>query len=181
MEFSTGDVTKIIGIKRITLNDWITRGFVCPSIHKGTRPGDRSIWSHFDLYKIAIFKKVTESGFSRRLVDAFLKVEMPERVFNERLHKISMMLFMRRENEIKGMLLTYEIGQETIIDIWGIIRELEMEGFDDVYILNFRKIKVEVYGKVKEVKGDDPLYRKQIDEMFKDTVKIKDFKGGDPD
>ena len=72
MKFLAKDVEKITGVRRNRLEQWLSRGFISPSIQEAEGPGTRNVWSRNDLYTIAIFKKVTESGLSREIVSDLL-------------------------------------------------------------------------------------------------------------
>ena len=77
MEFYMKDIINVTGIKRERLKEWIKRGYISPSIRRATRPRERNIFSHNDLYLVAIFKELVRAGFSRRKVSGIMNVAFP--------------------------------------------------------------------------------------------------------
>lgn len=71
-EFLAADVEKITGVNRNRLEQWLSRGFIAPSIQAASGSGTRNRWSRADLYTIAIFKRLVESGLSRETVGKLL-------------------------------------------------------------------------------------------------------------
>mgnify|MGYP002642374881 CR=1 FL=1 len=65
-ELSTFGVCKKLNISRPTLQDWITRGFVCPTI-KARGKGTKSVFSNHDVRLIEVFIGMIKHGFSREL------------------------------------------------------------------------------------------------------------------
>lgn len=67
MEFTTSQVLKILNLNRNTLQDWMDRGFVTPSIQKSTKQGEPNIFSRNDLYIIFLFNRLVSFGLNRKL------------------------------------------------------------------------------------------------------------------
>ena len=65
-EFSTFDIIRILDILRERLQVWMNRGFISPSIQVAKGKGSKNIFSRWDLYGIALFYKVTQSGVNRK-------------------------------------------------------------------------------------------------------------------
>jgi hypothetical protein len=62
--FTTTDIARL-GIKRERLKEWITRGYIGPSIESATGAGTKNLFSLWDLYMIQLFQYLVERGFSR--------------------------------------------------------------------------------------------------------------------
>lgn len=71
--FTTFEITKILGLKIDRQKDWLTRGFIEPSIQKATGQGSKNIFSLEDLYLIALFQHLVHKGFSRKAAAARIK------------------------------------------------------------------------------------------------------------
>jgi hypothetical protein len=67
------DITRILGIKRPALQQWIERGFVSPSIEKAGALGRRNVWSRADMFILGEFHELIKYGFSREKASDFLK------------------------------------------------------------------------------------------------------------
>lgn len=65
-EFSTLDIVKALGVTRERLRDWINQSFINP--HKAaTGHGSKAIFTINEVYGIALFRFLVESGFNRSL------------------------------------------------------------------------------------------------------------------
>jgi hypothetical protein len=67
------DITRILGIKRPALQQWIERGFVSPSIEKAGALGRRNVWNKPDMFRLGEFQELIKRGFSRGEASQFLK------------------------------------------------------------------------------------------------------------
>ncbi len=63
--FEQKDITRLLGLKRTALQQWIDRGYVEPSIERAQGPGSRNVWSTEDVLKICVFQELLHAGFSR--------------------------------------------------------------------------------------------------------------------
>ena len=72
-QFEQRDITRILGIKRPTLQQWIERGFVSPSIEKAGALGRRNVWNRADMFRLGEFHELIKRGFSREEASKFLK------------------------------------------------------------------------------------------------------------
>lgn len=63
--YSMGDVTKILSATRSTIQQWLTSGFVFPSLRQAKKRGTRNLFSVGDLYQIKFFQRLAERGFNR--------------------------------------------------------------------------------------------------------------------
>jgi hypothetical protein len=64
-EFLMKDITDLLGIRMSSLQPWMDRGYVSPSIEKAQGPGTRNIWSRKDIFRLAAFKALLDNGFCR--------------------------------------------------------------------------------------------------------------------
>ena len=62
--YTSTNISKI-GIKRERLKEWMSQGYVKPSV-KGEGPGTKHLFSKRDLYIIGIFKYLIDRGFARQ-------------------------------------------------------------------------------------------------------------------
>jgi DNA-binding transcriptional MerR regulator len=58
--YSTLDIAKKLGIERERLRVWVDRGYIKPSIQKAEGQGTKSLFSHLDIYAIALFRHLVE-------------------------------------------------------------------------------------------------------------------------
>jgi hypothetical protein len=71
-EFSTLDIVKGMGIPRERLREWMTRGFISPSIQAAQGQGTKALFSRADLYRIGLFKYLVERGFMRHAASGYV-------------------------------------------------------------------------------------------------------------
>ena len=147
MQFLAADVEKITGVKRQRLEQWLSRGFIAPSIQAASGHGSRNIWSRNDLYTIALFKKITESGLSRKMVSDFLSAGI---VGRKKVNDVMFMLYMRKEGKRKGSAIYFKKGEDIVLHLDDIQTDLNMHPFDDVFIVNFIKLRVAIDKKIEE-------------------------------
>jgi hypothetical protein len=145
MEFQTKDITAITNVKRNRLQSWIESGFISPSISGGGGSGSKNLWSKDDIYRIEIFKRLVESGFSRKLASNYKFQSVDKRGIHEDLLNLYYILYMRKGKKIKTMQI-----YERSIDFGKIAGELGMAGFEDVYIINFQGLMGETDRKIRE-------------------------------
>jgi hypothetical protein len=140
MAFKTTQLTKIVGITRARLQEWYARRWVVPSVYEANQPGRHHEWSLVDLYNIAIFKQLTESGLARKVVaDLISQGVVSDDVTDEELNRIGFILYMRKGDKAAA---TAIFGKE--IDFGEISKELGLKGFTDCYLINFHQLKNEI-------------------------------------
>jgi len=77
-EFSTLDIVKALKIERERLRDWMTRGYVKPSV-EAEGQGTRAVFTAHDVYGVALFRRLVESGFSRESAGIIVKMFMEKK------------------------------------------------------------------------------------------------------
>lgn len=78
--FSTFEIAKLFGTPRSSLQQYLDRGFISPSIEKAQGKGTRNRFSTDDLYQVRIFQKLHSVGLpqkeaSEMSYDILLKVK----------------------------------------------------------------------------------------------------------
>jgi hypothetical protein len=74
-EFSTLDIVKALKIPRERLRDWMNRSFIDPSVPADGQ-GTKAIFSLQDVYGVALFQALINSGFNRETSSRFVKFFM---------------------------------------------------------------------------------------------------------
>ena len=141
--FSTGDVVKITGVSRSKLQQWIESGFLEPSAQKASNQETsdhetRTLWNTTDLYTIAIFKKIVESGLTRGKVSEFLSKGI---LAEYKVEETYFVLWIREGDRMERAALLTNTGKVNLVHV---AESLNMPDFDDAYIMNFHKLKKEV-------------------------------------
>jgi len=67
MQFTTFQITKKLKINRNTLQQWLDRGLIHPSIQKASGQGTKNIFSLNDVYQIGLFQKFCHLGFTQKI------------------------------------------------------------------------------------------------------------------
>ena len=60
--FNGNQVRQIVPVKRWELEDWISGGYIEPSGYEDSPCGKRYLWTREDVYTLAAFKKLVNSG-----------------------------------------------------------------------------------------------------------------------
>ena len=74
-EFSTLDIVKALKIPRERLRDWMNQGFVKPTI-PAEGQGTKAVFTRTDVYLLALFRHLVNSGFKRDMAAFILKHEL---------------------------------------------------------------------------------------------------------
>ena len=82
---------------------------------------------------------------------------IPSEISDKELSSIKFMLFFRKEDKIDGTAVMYAAEDPMVLDLYRLIKELKMERFDDMYLVNFAKIKREVDSRIEAYFADDDL------------------------
>ncbi len=69
--FSTFDVSKLLGIDRGRIREWIDKDFITPSIEKSKGQGKKNLFSLLDVYGIVLFTSLLNMGLSREKASSF--------------------------------------------------------------------------------------------------------------
>lgn len=152
MEFYIRHVTKITGVKRLRLHQWIERGYIKPSIQHGQKSGTPNLFSKEDLYRIELFKRLVGNGFSRELASSFVTFfthkdpfTLAENVFSTDIQYLWLIFF--RENGIIKNVETIVQG----INEKSLIAEFQDPNVDDIFLINIAKIMKEVDEKIAKI------------------------------
>lgn len=147
MGYSASDVTRITGVKRTRLQQWLERSFIVPSIQEASGPGTRNIYNRMDIYNIALFKKITESGWPRKMAADFICAGAfySDAISKEYMDKVTFMVYVRRGDSVKAVAVDADDG---VIDLAHVVVELDMSSPDDIYIINFHKLKRDIDEKI---------------------------------
>ena len=65
-QFSTFDITRVFGIPRSNIQQYMDRGFIKPSIESAEGKGTRNLFSVEDLYRLRIFQRLHAVGLSQK-------------------------------------------------------------------------------------------------------------------
>jgi len=68
---SIADLTRTLGLKRVTVQDWIDRGFIKPTI-RAKGQGTLHIFDFRAVFEIIVFKELLSIGIKRKKATAFL-------------------------------------------------------------------------------------------------------------
>ena len=63
--YTTTDIYRMLGIKRERIKNWISAGYIKPSIKVGSGPGTKHLFSNNDIIRIKRYKMLLDYGFSR--------------------------------------------------------------------------------------------------------------------
>ena len=63
--YSTLDVSRILGIEKSRVRDWIVKGFIIPSWHIAMARGDKNLLTYDDLCSVYLFQQLLSKGLQR--------------------------------------------------------------------------------------------------------------------
>ena len=162
-EFSTLDVVKALDIPRERLREWMNKGYIEPSIQQAKGQGTKALFSRRDVYGIALFRRLLESGFTRDKAAAFIR----EAVLNpNRSSVIKQIIFGKKGDQIKALMihdidkvmLDLSSGKVTLPPpipgegpIKDLVTRLSVDLFsqgdwDEIHIFRFDRIQMEIEG-----------------------------------
>ena len=72
MFFSTGNAAAFVGASRPTLDNWLKRGLIQPTV-RGEGKGDRHVWSIVDLLALSMLDTLRTTGASLAVASAAAK------------------------------------------------------------------------------------------------------------
>ena len=155
LEYTTFQTSKILGIKYGRLREWIDRGDIIPSVSKADGQGTKTIFSKTDLYLIGLFAYLID----RKI---FTRKEAAERVRQVSQYKkvtkswsdvdshYCIAFYFRKEGYLgngKQKSLPWakifskdNVIQKSLNDLLFQESEYYYSDFDDVTVVNFRKI-----------------------------------------
>lgn len=73
-EYSTFKIAKKLRIPRSSLQQYIDRGFIKPSIQKADGRGTKNIFSLNDVYTLKLFQTLHQGGFSQKVASGMSTV-----------------------------------------------------------------------------------------------------------
>lgn len=71
--YTLKDITRVLGVKRTALQQWVDRGYISPSIQTAGGQGNKNLWSKKDLFSLAVFQELLKHGFTREEAAVFLR------------------------------------------------------------------------------------------------------------
>jgi DNA-binding transcriptional MerR regulator len=144
MEFFASDVTKILGIKRTTLQQWMEYGFLGPSVQEAQGSGVRNIYSLGDLYKIATFNKLLHLGLNREQASLWIRGFDFEELSEKQTGSL-IIVGRFEQNHSRERFFPLEMyienGEEVHLKLGG--------AADAMIVVNFKKIAQEVNERIK--------------------------------
>jgi len=78
--YSTLDIVKALNIPRERLRDWMTRGFIKPSL-PSTGKGTIAIFTKADIFGVALFGRLLEKGFKREVAAEYIEMVLSHNLY----------------------------------------------------------------------------------------------------
>lgn len=152
--YTTFQLQSAFGWKIDLLKDWRKRGFITPSIQEACGAGTKNLFSKLDVYMIRLFEYLVNAGFSRS--------EASERVKNVRFWLYNLnydispdmhafLFFIKRpESELLGDSIPVSEKEYAELPISEILKKFDKEpkDFNDIFIINFKRLMAEVDSKL---------------------------------
>jgi hypothetical protein len=165
--FTTFDIIKALGIPRERLQDWMNRGFVKPSI-PATGKGTKAFFTLLDVYALALFQHlVEERHFSREdaakysigwllEVNALFKRGGSDKAKANFSSNELICVFATENKEKKLLFRPFSFHGKKDKYVETILKQLKLavegEIWDDIFVVNFKKIRDGVDAALEEKK-----------------------------
>lgn len=149
--YTSNDVIKILPIKRERLRDWILKKFIVPSLpQKGQ--GQPFEFTRLEVYILALFHKMIERGLSRPAAMASIQMMVQTRDLTADTMPSSISIrFSESGPNLSWIPLERKSPSgKSIIDHFTDEAEHEEE-WDDIVLINTRRLKEQVDKKIKEL------------------------------
>lgn len=85
--FNSNQLRQIVEIKRGELDDWTAKGYLVPSYLEDAACGKRCMWSRDDVYTVAVFKALVDSGLTAMATHEYLE-KTPNEIMEDNSIKI---------------------------------------------------------------------------------------------
>lgn len=148
--YSTLDIVKALDIPRERLRDWMTRGFIKPSL-PSTGKGTIAVFTKADVFGVALFGKLLEKGFKREMAAEYIEMVVGQNLYRG-LNLILFKSIIRDGNRVVD--IEEQIGKSSLkveIDakgnarvISGLFENSIDEEWEDIHILNVKNLFKEV-------------------------------------
>ena len=155
--YSTLDIVKALNIPRERLRDWMTRGFIKPSL-PSTGKGTIAIFTKADVFGVALFGKLLEKGFKREMAAEYIEMVVGQNLYRG-LNLILFKSIIRDGNRVVEIedqrgksSLKVEIdekGNAKIIS--GSFERPVTEEWEDIHILNVKNLFKEVDAALSDI------------------------------
>ena len=142
---------KALNIPRERLKDWMTQGFIMPSL-PATGIGTIAIFTRIDVYAVALFKKLLGRGFKRKVAAQYISLFASQKAAAESLNYI--LFWSSTHDQDRRMNANFIYGKSTLkfeIDKLGYFKSsyesLEqgtIEAWGDIHIINVMNLRKEV-------------------------------------
>ena len=166
--YTTFDIREKLKIKIDRQKDWLTRGFIEPSIQRASGQGTKNLFSHFDLYLIKLFECLLNRGYPRKhaakIIEEIRNIRKIAKEYEnyskqdeskarsvahikeawDQLKNSEYLIFpwneMGKMKETKRPTIYFHSNSEEILQVD--MKQFKMD--DEIRIINFKKIKDQV-------------------------------------
>ena len=102
--YSTLDASRILGIEKSRVRDWIVKGFIIPSWHRAMARGDKNLLTYDNLCYIYLFQQLLSKGFHRAPI-AFIISEIAKTGLSKNLESDFRYVIWNTKNPKEGGLV----------------------------------------------------------------------------
>jgi hypothetical protein len=99
--FSVYEVSRILGIEKSRVRDWIVKGFIIPSWHKAMARGDKNLLTYDDLCYAYLFQQLLSMRLHRASI-SFIISEIAKAGLSENLKSNSRYVIWNTKNPKEG-------------------------------------------------------------------------------
>ncbi len=165
-EFTTQEVMEILGVTKPWLQDGLGRGYF--EATKRTGAGKENQWSRWDVYRVAVFKKLCERDFSRmnafhildllynhNFGDGMLSLSPETTIHVDEVRASYRSLWMTLFRSEKEILWFYAADDPNLPDSKEMFSVATDEGVLDIYCFDILRIIKAVDAKIKALGSDE--------------------------
>jgi hypothetical protein len=103
--YSVNEVSRILGIEKSRVRDWIVKGFIIASWHKAMRRGDKNLLTYDNLCYVYLFQQLLSKGFHRTPI-AFIISEIAKTGLSKNLESDFRYVIWNTKNPKEGGIVT---------------------------------------------------------------------------
>jgi hypothetical protein len=157
---TTTDITQGLKIPFGRLREWIVKGYIEPTFPSPGQ-GQAAEFSLWDGYRIELFRSLVDAGFSRKAAAKFVNAQREED--KDEQFPVAYIMFRRDGDEIRSITIAEGAGWSVDLKSGSVgvgqlhvdprqIRDpnFDPEKWDNIHLVNFKKIKTVVDKVFKE-------------------------------
>jgi hypothetical protein len=143
--YSVSEVSRILGLEKSRVRNWIVKGFIIPSWHKAMARGDKNLLTYNNLCYVYLFQQLLSMGLHRSSI-AFIINEIGKAGLSENLESNLRYLIWNTKNPKEGgnIAISTQIPASVIDTLTVGDRRAVSRGSRQMLVIDLLEVKNEV-------------------------------------